>query len=166
MSENKALRVNHYGHSSSGKVDVLSSFGASELTIRFPGVVTEIKYTLPETLSVDLYSNRDMFDDQLAKIKDLHGQKVALDSNKFIVAPIRFSIFESKNLSELEKKFKAEITEILEHFEAIMKAHMIDFATERYKALQSELDARNSHARKMLDQVIERGEEAIPHEQD
>lgn len=165
--EHKAIKVNTAGSSYSGKVDITNSFADDSIIIRLNGVPSELKYTVPPSMQIDIYDSlRDEFEDKLKQIHDKYGAAVYKKASSDIVSKIRWKIYGLKSVLELDEHFKAEVTEIIDHFETLMKAHLIDYAANRYKTLQKAIADMSAQAHKELNDVIDRGEEAIPHDTD
>ncbi len=161
--ENKAIRIQTYGSSYGGNtVDILSGFGGDEITVRLPGVPTELKYKVPEALKLDMFDViHQEFGDKLDAIQLKHGVDVRKKVNAEIVSAIRYNVFDAQELHALEQNFKNEVDEIINHFRTLMQAHLIDYAADKHKTLAKELNHLMGAAHRELDDVLALGEEAL-----
>lgn len=163
MSDHKAIKTQYHGSSYDGKISINTNFGGDDITLRFSGVPTEMQYKVPETMQIDLYDDlRAEFDDKLKQIHEKHGMEVYKKASSDIVSAIRYKIYGSPELKKLDAELKSEVVEIIEHFETLMKAHLVDYAANRYKVLNAAIDRMSKQAHETLNNVLAHGAEAIP----
>ncbi len=127
VEENQAIKVSHYGGSYE-KEPVTIYRSSRSTTFRFSSVPTEI--TVPAT--------SDMMD-RFYEIKDFandEGKKYNLSKEEIqkILGPVRDKFFDRLGMegedSDLSRKYKKEISEILDHVIVILKAKAIEFNHE------------------------------------
>lgn len=161
--EHKSLKSRHYGSSYDGKVSLLTSaVGGDQITVRFPGIPTEIEYNVPPGLVLDTYERvHDEFSDKLDQLHKAQGQAVYKKGSS-LVSGLRYKIYGTPEIKELDEKFKAEAGEIIEHFESMMKAMLVDYAAERYKILNTAITNMGAEVHKYLNNAIAHGESALP----
>lgn len=161
--EHKSIKVSHYGSTSDeGKVYIMTGFSGEDITLRFPGVPTELRYKVPPKLVIDSYNRAQAeFGDELKQIFDTHGGK-AYEKASSLTHKIRYDIHTAPEVLALDKKLKEEATEIIEHFESMMRAMLVDYAAERYKTLNSAVDRLSVEIHQHLANVIKHGESALP----
>ncbi len=161
--EHKSIKVSHYGSTSSeGKVYIMTGFSGEDITFRFPGIPTELRYKVPPKLVIDSYDRVNTeFNDELKQIYDTHGDK-AYEKASSLAHKIRFDIYAAPEVLALDEKLKEETTEIIEHFESMMRAMLVDYAAERYKTLNSAVDRLSVEVHQHLANVLKHGESALP----
>lgn len=160
--EHKSIKVSHYGSSYDGKVYIMTGFSGEDITLRFPGIPTELQYKVPPKLVIDSYNRvQTEFGDELKQIFDAHGGK-AYEKASSLTHKVRYDIHAAPEVLALDEKLKEEATEIIEHFESMMRAMLVDYAAERYKTLNSAVDRLSVEVHQHLANVLKHGESALP----
>lgn len=160
--EHKSIKARHYGSSYDGKVSLITGFSGDEITVRFPGIPTEIEYKVPPGLVIDTYERvHDEFSEKLDQVHKAQGNAVYKKASS-MVSGVRYKIYGMQEVKDLDEKFKAEAAEIIEHFESMMKAMVVDYAAERYKVLNKAITELSADVHHHLSNAITHGESALP----
>jgi hypothetical protein len=142
------LRLNNGGYGE--KVDVNTSFSGDEFTLRLGGVLTEVKYKIPPNLTTGwdlvMQSSKEI-KTVLEPIFHAHGMKTYEKAQQSFEKRL---YKDPPTNVDLKKELANELGELIDHFETLVKSHLLEFAT---KYVKYEIDYRKSIVQDARDQV-------------
>lgn len=170
MSDKSAFKINTHGYSGDHeKVSLWATNYDNTVTMRFPGLPSEIKYAAPDSMKHDMFQSKE-FDAEIEKISSLYGKEVAFKAASKIVhqfnAEARYGVFSLPEIEQLDKQLSNEAAEIIDHFINLMKAQLVDYVAARHDFITTRLAELKKETSEKLKEVIAKGESAIPADQE